>query len=163
MRTFRIRGGKSRRAKTLNLILRLIERGKRDPRIRSFTNKIIRKAPEGDVIQEILRVAAWIKKNIRYSRDPVGVETVADAIDTIRLGYGDCDDLAVLSGAMFESIGHPVRIRPVGEQSFSHIFLEVYEKRSGWIPVDFARNEDQVFKERVYPLEFRVNMDGTLE
>jgi transglutaminase-like putative cysteine protease len=58
----------------------------------------------------------------------------------IELGAGDCDDMAILLGAMLQSIGHPVRLvltgpDPLRPQLLTHVYLEVNQK-GHWIPLD---------------------------
>ena len=58
----------------------------------------------------------------------------------LELRAGDCDDMAILLGAMLEAIGHPVRLviigpDPLRQDLFTHIYLEVFHK-GRWIPLD---------------------------
>ena len=129
-----------------------IRRGKKDFRIRRIANQIVRKVREGDWEREISAVVDAIKSKVRYSKDPYQVETIADAFDTWDVGFGDCDDLAVLVASMFESLGHPTRLRLVGKDRFSHVLVDVLIPNKGWMPVDLARPRPRVFKARQYPL-----------
>lgn len=44
----------------------------------------------------------WVQKNIYYVNEPN--ERLQDPIYTLSVGYGDCDDMALLLGAMCESV-----------------------------------------------------------
>jgi transglutaminase-like putative cysteine protease len=62
---------------------------------------------------------------------------VTAANRTIELGYGDCDDMAVLLGAFLMSVGVPVRFRVVGFKRPQHIFVEGLTE-AGWTGLDPA-------------------------
>ncbi len=89
---------------------------------------------------EIKALFTWVQKNMRYTKDPFRVEVLHSARRLLELQAGDCDDMAILLGAMLEGIGHPVRLVLTGPDPrrprlFSHIYLEVYWK-GRWIPLD---------------------------
>lgn len=65
--------------------------------------------------QQIARTLfKWVRRHVRYVRDPVGLETVQDPAVTIRLGSGDCDDSAVLLATLAQTAGLQVRFVVVG-------------------------------------------------
>lgn len=162
----RIPRTRDKQYRALELMRSLIQRGRKDPRIREFAARAVRGTAEGDFSGEVRALANKIKSRVRYTRDPNQHETIADAWDTLRLGYGDCDDLVVLGGAALESIGHPVRIKVAGQDGrFSHVYLETFirdvETRSGsWVPVDLARPAEKVFLRRTFPQEKTYTMEG---
>jgi len=89
---------------------------------------------------EIKALFEWVQGSIRYTKDPFRLEVLHSARRMLELRAGDCDDMAILLGAMLESIGHPVRLVLVGPDPlrprlFSHVYLEVYHK-GRWIPLD---------------------------
>lgn len=104
------------------------EYGSRSPKIRAAAIDIVRAAhvPEKDYYGEIVAVHEWIKKNIRYVRDPVNQETLSHPEETLfNSQAGDCDDMVVLESALLGAIGiksHPV---VVGMQPgmYSHVYL----------------------------------------
>lgn len=111
----------------------------RDPRMR-IRNKVIEitaGVPSKDFGAEISTIYEWVRENIRFIKDPVGVETVASPVRTLDLGAGDCDDQAVLLASLLINAGHPVRFVAVGFQPgiFSHVFTET---RIGghWVPLE---------------------------
>lgn len=74
-------------------------------------------------------VYEYMKKNIQYVRDPDGIEWIQTPEKTLELGFGDCDDQAVLAGALLSSIGVPTRFKvvkadPQNRGSFTHVFLQ---------------------------------------
>jgi transglutaminase-like putative cysteine protease len=93
-----------------------------------------------DYLGEIKALFEWVQQNVRYTKDPFRMETLHSARRMLELRAGDCDDMAILLGAMLEAIGHPVRLIVVGPDPlrprfFTHIYAEVYYK-GNWIPLD---------------------------
>jgi len=106
------------------------EWGSKSPKIRALAMNIIQKARvnEKDYYGEIVAIHNWIKNpiNIRYFRDPVGQETLADPEQTaFNLKGGDCDDKTVLEMALLGAVGIPSYPVVVGQQkgSFCHVYL----------------------------------------
>lgn len=104
--------------------------GSKSPKIRALAMNIIQKArvTEKDYYGEIVAIHNWVKNpnNIRYFKDPVGQETLADPEQTaFNLKGGDCDDKTVLEMALLGSIGIPTYPVVVGQQkgSFCHVYL----------------------------------------
>ena len=93
----------------------------------------------------------------RYTFDPKGAEVLTidpEKIYEITLGrgipnhsgYGDCDDIAVASGALLASIGFDVRIattvKPKSPFIFDHVFVFAKAQNGPWVcfdPVLFPR------------------------
>jgi len=93
-----------------------------------------------DYLGEIRTLFEWVHQNVRYTKDPFRLEVLHSARRMLELRAGDCDDLAILLGAMLESIGHPVRLvltgpDPLRPRLFTHVYLEAYH-RGRWIPLD---------------------------
>ena len=81
-----------------------VQRG-RDPRIATLAVNIIRKAGilPRDYKGQIGALLAWVQdsKNVYYINEPG--ERLQDPLYTLKVRYGDCDDLAILLCSMFES------------------------------------------------------------
>lgn len=81
-----------------------VQRG-RDPRIATLAVNIIRKAGvlPRDYKGQIAALLAWVQdpKNVYYINEPG--ERLQDPLYTLKVKYGDCDDLAILLCSMFES------------------------------------------------------------
>lgn len=90
------------------------DRGKENLDVRGLVENIIRDVESGDYAGECLAVYYWVHKNIRYVKDPVGVELVKDPVRVLKTGTGDCDDIALLLAAMLMSIGHHCTFHLVG-------------------------------------------------
>lgn len=101
-----------------------------NPMIRALAEQIIATAPARNPLAEAAAVQAWIRANIRYTRDPVGVELVKPPAALILPGNrsDDCDGHAQLAAALLASVGHTVRLSAIGFQPerFAHVFAETW-------------------------------------
>lgn len=128
--------------KTVRFIKGLIRAGAKDFYVRQKAIDILmdQGVEPKDYLGEIKALFHWVQANIRYTKDPYRVEVLHSARRLLELQAGDCDDMAILLGAMLEGIGHPVRLVLTGPDPrrprlFSHIYLEVCYK-GHWIPLD---------------------------
>lgn len=127
---------------TACIIGRLMRDGSKDFVVRQKAIEIFRRAgiPAKDRFGEVCALFAWVRANVRYTRDILGVELLHTARRMLELRAGDCDDMTILLGAMLLSTGHPVRLalvgfRPDKPHGYSHIYPEV--RVSGrWLPAD---------------------------
>lgn len=134
--------GKRGTAETVAVMARLAMGawGARSERIRALALAVVRAAGVAgkDYHSEIAAIHAWMQRTIRYTRDPVGQETVQTPEHTaFVLRAGDCDDFSVLEAALLGALGHPTRFVTIGytSRAFSHVYLEV-QLRGQWIPLD---------------------------
>jgi transglutaminase-like putative cysteine protease len=85
--------------------------------------------------------ARFVRDAIKYVKDPAG-EELSDAEQTLRQGYGDCDDKARLFVALCRSMQIMARIRPCAgvdvrdPDDFVHVQAEVKNDRGGWDVVE---------------------------
>ena len=87
-----------------------------------------------------------IRQRVRYVRDIDNVEVLQYPLNTLALGYGDCDDFVILLGACFKCVGFPVAIVTIDTDQdgiYNHIFLSV-ETNEGIMYAD-ATNSVQPF------------------
>lgn len=82
-------------------------------------------------------ITDWVYNNIRFFNDPHHVETVQTPQQTLLREYGDCDDMAVLMGALLMSMGIEVQYRIVGIRQPEHIHIEAMTEK-GWHGFDPA-------------------------
>jgi hypothetical protein len=120
----------------------LVKEGARDFQVRQAAIDILIEAGvrPRDYLAEIRALFEWVQRNVRYTRDPVRVEVLHSARRMLQLRAGDCDDMAILLGAMLQAVGHPVRIVLTGPDPlrpcfFSHVYLHAHH-RGVWIPLD---------------------------
>ena len=59
-------------------------------------------------------------------KDPFRVEVLHSAKRLLELRAGDCDDMAILLGAMLEAIGHPVRLVLTGPDPLRKTSLAIF-------------------------------------
>ncbi|MGH8489132.1 MAG: transglutaminase-like domain-containing protein [Gammaproteobacteria bacterium] len=128
--------------KTVQHIIGLIKQGAKDFHVRQSAIDILlqRAVRPKDYLGEIKSLFEWVQQHVRYTKDTFRVEVLHSAKRMLQLRAGDCDDMAILLGAMLESVGHPVRLAlsgpdPLRQDLFSHIYLEVFHK-GRWIPLD---------------------------
>jgi hypothetical protein len=145
--TFPLADGDAGTAQTVRAMCRLIEQGKKDPRIHELAAAIVRNCPPeytpAGELAAARAIYSWGLANVRYTPDVTGKETLHAAFDVARLQIGDCDDFTVLFCSLFETIGKKTRIvtissHPEDPKQFSHVFPEVYVC-GRWIPIDAAR------------------------
>jgi hypothetical protein len=154
------------------LIVDCIEDGMRDQFVRQKALSIIgsRGVAGHDEINEIRAITHWVKANLRYVKEPVGVEIFHTGRRLIKdieqgKGNGDCDDFVILAGALLGSIGYPVGALIVdssGNGQYNHVmlvtktFTKTKEFGNDWIPIeliypDFEMGES-VPVSKIYPL-----------
>lgn len=90
---------------------------------------------------EVNAIFNYIQSNIRYTHDVEGMDTYRRARRTAQMKIGDCDDMAILAGALLQMIGYPVRLKviSVSGEGYEHIYLLVgvpVENPASWIPFD---------------------------
>jgi len=75
-----------------------------DPRIATLCVQIFRSSgvQPRDYKAQAQSLLMWVQKNIYYVNEPN--ERLQDPMYTLNVGYGDCDDMALLLGAMCESV-----------------------------------------------------------
>ena len=157
---------------TVEHISDLIRQGAKDFNVRQTAIDILlqREVKPKDYLGEIKALFEWVQRHVRYIRDPFRVEVLHSAKRLLELRAGDCDDMAILLGAMLEAIGHPVRLvltgpNPLRGDLFSHVYLEVSHK-GGWIPLDATMSHPmgwapRTLVKKIIPIERRPSMMST--
>lgn len=93
--------------------------------------------PSHHYIDEALAIGDFVKKNVRYVRDPDNIEYLQspkDLIEKMQQGtaQGDCDDMSLLTATLLLSIGHQPSFRAVRYSqsmgNYNHIYVVDYEK-----------------------------------
>jgi len=81
----------------------------RDPRIRALAAQILAQAgvDQRQYEQQAAILLRWVQGNIAYLNE--AGETLQDPGYTVRVKHGDCDDMALLLAALYESIRLPWR------------------------------------------------------
>ena len=74
------------------------------PEVRELAVKLGIKFPAGD-FKQARRVYEFVRDEIQYISDPLGIEEIQSPETTLRLSSGDCDDKAVLLASLLLAIG----------------------------------------------------------
>ncbi len=88
----------------IKVLREIAVRGGHDPRIATLAVSILKKAkvqPRSYKAQAAA-LLKWVQNNIYYINEPS--ERLQDPTYTLKVGYGDCDDMAILLGSLYESI-----------------------------------------------------------
>lgn len=113
--------------KTLQTMRNIVHKGRGNYDLINVARSIVRGFDQHDYDAEARAIHEFVRDRIRYVRDPVGVETIADPIKTLEIGQGDCDDKSILVAALLDAIGHKTRFVAVGFDNlpyFQHVYVE---------------------------------------
>lgn len=129
---------------TIRQMRRLISQGKQDPKVHELAAQILRcaRVRAYDWTGEAQAIFDWWHRNIRFTRDIDGHETLHAPADILRLGIGDCDDFTVGICSLLKTIGADCRIVTIAvhpEGEFSHVYPEVILPSGRSIALDAAR------------------------
>ena len=124
----------------------MIESWYKKPIVRAIARDIILKSGlrgSFNTLKTARAIFDWVKRNITYINDPVGLDEFANPVTTYKRRYGDCEDLTILLGSLYMSIGIPVKLKiiPATKKPSKkwHIYLLIgvpKAKPKYWIPVD---------------------------
>lgn len=115
-------------AVTLNQMIAWTRAYRTDPGIINIASQIVAGLPNKAYFDEAHAIQNFVKGNIRYTRDVAEVEALQTPPVTLARGQGDCDDQALLVGALLQAIGFPVRYVAFALQApgeFEHVYAEV--------------------------------------
>lgn len=147
VRTLQIPEGDAGTAATIAAMRQLIDEGKKDPVVYELARSILRKARVAafDLAGEARAIYESVRRNLRFTRDIRGKETLHSARELVRLRMGDCDDYTILMCSLLESVGLRTHITTVATDerdpgTFTHVFPEVY-LNGRWVAVDAARKK----------------------
>ena len=105
-----------------------------------------------DVDQIAGAIYTWMVRNINYAADPWDVERIQAPTVTLAQGAGDCDDHAILSASLLQSLGIQSGFRIVSRsgRDYDHIY-PVYNSPQGWKSFDttILKYPGYVFDERL--------------
>lgn len=106
---------------------------------------IVKDLPARDWNAEVAAIFHWVQQNVRYTRDPSGIELFRTPRAVLSDGIGDCDDMAIMLAALLMAAGYRCRFRVVGftEGSYEHVYVaagippgEPNEEPEKWLPLD---------------------------
>lgn len=105
--------------------------------IRNLATRIVHHVPSKQVAAELGALYTWVRDNIRYRFDPLGMEWIQRPDRTVLEQAGDCDDMATLLAALSGALGHAWRFRTVGTTPTvqKHVAVEAFDG-VGWVTLD---------------------------
>jgi len=132
-----IPGGRRGAVETVRLMRQLVNDARMDPQMLNLATSLVWLSPWQDQWHEVKSLFHFPHRQVRYMRDIVGLETLADPRITVARRTGDCDDKATLAATLFECAGYPTRFVMASYQSedFEHVYLQVYAGDM-WIDAD---------------------------
>jgi transglutaminase-like putative cysteine protease len=85
----------------------------------------------------VAAIQEWVKRNITYRGDIVGVETLQTPVQTVLQKAGDCDDQSILVATLLATINHPSRFIAFAFQpgEFAHVLTET-RIGDNWVSVE---------------------------
>lgn len=137
---FNIPNGYAGTADTIKRMEELVQQGKVHPDIIAQATEIVRGVRAKDYEGEARAIFEWVKRNIRYTRDPNGAELLCAPWITLKRRAADCDCSSVLFNSLAEAVGLRTGFRTVkadrkNPDEFSHVF-SVVETPAGWRAAD---------------------------
>jgi transglutaminase-like putative cysteine protease len=111
---------------TLKHMRELVRQGKSDIAVRDVAARVVSAVPAKDWEGELCALFEFVRSAVRYTLDPNDIETIQGAAATLNMGYGDCDDFAVLLATLCECVGHPCCLAALGFESagdYSHVLV----------------------------------------
>ena len=116
-------------------IMKMIRKGKKDPRIRKFTVQLCSKKcgsnwciSAKDWEGEVVACFEAVREHVRYIHDTYGVDLFQHPVRTLEFAGEDCDGLAIVLGSMLQSIGFKIWLRVIrttASADWDHIYLIV--------------------------------------
>jgi hypothetical protein len=95
------------------------------------------RVPSNFYVDEVLAIGDYVKRKVRYVKDPDNIEYLQDPKDLVQqiqmgTAQGDCDDMALLTATLLLTIGHQPFFRAVRYDSqygnYNHIYVVAYER-----------------------------------
>ena len=82
---------------------------------------------------------------VAYRHDDHGVEQLQTPLASVRIGAGDCDDMAVLAAALLKSLGVPTRFRAIATDAaaphaYTHVYCQYQDGLGKWRSCDPVGN-----------------------
>lgn len=128
---------------TLQAMRHLAVEAQNDLQMRELAERLTAGLWPNDYVSEYAAALNWVRRHIRYLRDPVSIEQVATPRATLERRCGDCDDMAVLLAALVGHLGGQSRFvagafkAHQGRPILSHVWCEAKDPTSGaWVTLD---------------------------
>jgi transglutaminase-like putative cysteine protease len=132
--------------KQLDLIVSEIDRGTRSATVQAEASRALGRkrngkatVPEHDGRHEAAAIRRHVAGNIRYKRDPIGLDVFESAERTLDLGNADCDGQTILTAALAQAAGYPVAVRVISTRPdgrFNHVYPLIEAEPGVWLAAD---------------------------
>jgi hypothetical protein len=170
-----ISSGRSGTIATLREMAKLSRAGSAHPDVIRAAQNVARRAPERDDRATMRAMLADVRRRMRYTKDPLGVELVKAPWTSIGQSdlHGvepmDCDDASVMLASMLGAVGIPSRFVVVSTdkrrpRDFSHVYLHAQASDGSWVPLDPIVRDfdvgDEVPAERLTGPRGAMNVSG---
>lgn len=141
---------------TVRHMLRLIRQGAHTPDVIATAAAICDRAPGNSVFHQIAALRAWCRERWCFLDDPdpvellYGADTQLSMIDRLGCMPADCDDAAILFGALGAARGFDVRVICVAfltpAAPYAHTWSELRppSERAPWIEGDVTRDMQEI-------------------
>ena len=124
---------------TVALMRSMVEASKIAPEVLQASHSIVGLAPQHGEESEARTLFEFVRDDVRYVPDVLGVETLTEPAYVLQRLSGDCDDKATLLAALLESVGRPTRFvlagYTPGNREFEHVYLQTLVNGE-WITAD---------------------------
>ncbi len=132
--------------KTMELIAKLINKGKMNPKVIYTARYIAKSTTQRDKMAEVQAIHEWVLEHKHYANDPLNFELLTPADWLIRdiekdgSTTIDCDEAVILEGSLLEALGYPVTLSVISttmnpSDDYEHIYLST-EVDGQKIPLD---------------------------
>lgn len=121
-----------------------------------FARNLVKNVSGKDDLAKAYTIWKWVKNNVKYQKDPIGVELIQSPEHTLKVLTGDCDDHTILVSALNRAVGIPTRMVVLSQSmdgTFTHIYPEVLIKYKGkemWVPSDTTIDKPFGYKHENY-------------
>lgn len=143
--TFTSANGIGGNAQALGHMALMVRRDCLSEDLRNFVlQNVVRKVKPHDFAGEIEACFEWVRDKIRYTRDPVTVERLADSVTTLKTRAGDCKSKAVLLATMLAVLGQKPFFLVLSQEpwsndprwEFSHVYVGLMFPPGQFMPLD---------------------------
>jgi hypothetical protein len=155
VQTFSIAGGDAGIAQTVQRMSDIIRASVATPIVREAVTQIVGDVSGYDAVPQLYALRDWLSSHFVFLRDPFGVEHLHTpewqlrTIASAGVVHGDCDDAAILGGALAGAIGCRVVLVTVGfgapNAPFTHIWASAAPPNSReFLELDVTRPMQEI-------------------
>lgn len=109
------------------------------PALRLMASRIATQSCESEKICHSKAIFYWVRDNFQYVGDPP-TGYLEDPFETMYMGGGDCDSLAILLANLEQAIGVNTRLAFIPGHVYVQVWIEhaprKYKEKDGWITLD---------------------------